>query len=136
MKIFIGGSKTIGKLPDKSKQILAAICRNGIEILVGDCYGIDLAVQALLASFNYGKVTVYTACEAARHNAGGWKEKSMITDKTGFDAHREKDKAMIADCDLGIMLWDGVSKGTLANIGDLHACGKTVLIYDKQGNLL
>ena len=107
MKIFIGGSKTIGKLPDKAAETIAAACRESHEILIGDCYGIDLAVQRLLAGLEYENVTVYTACPKARNKLRDWQEQRIVTDQTGFAAHREKDQAMIAACDLAIFIWDG-----------------------------
>ena len=95
MKLFIDGSKTIGKLPDKAAETITAACRDSHEILIGDCYGIDLAVQRLLAGLEYENVTIYTACPKARNNIRNWQEQRIATNQTGFAAHREKDQAMI-----------------------------------------
>ena len=136
MKIFIGGSKTIGKLPDKAAETIAAACCDSHEILIGDCYGIDLAVQRLLAGLEYENVTVYTACPKARNNIRNWQEQRITTSQTGFAAHREKDQAMIDACDLAIFIWDGKTKGTCANINKLKCAGKRVIIFDLQGKTI
>lgn len=136
MKIFIGGSKTIGKLPDKAVETIAAACRDSHEILIGDCYGVDLAAQRLLAGLEYENVTVFTACPKARNKLRDWQEQRIVTEQTGFAAHREKDQAMIAACDLAIFIWDGKTKGTSTNINKLKCAGKRVIIFDLQGKTI
>lgn len=131
MKIFISGSKSIGKLNPKVEKMLDRIIRNNHNILIGDCYGADLAVQRFLSEQGYKNVTVYTACASARNNAGNWTEKRIATEKTGFYAHRQKDIAMIKECDFGIMIFDGKSKGTLANIKDLKSSVKMMIVIDQ-----
>lgn len=44
-KVFISGSKSISKLTNKMLEVLDKIMQDGDTILVGDCYGADLAVQ-------------------------------------------------------------------------------------------
>lgn len=132
MNIFIGGSKNIGRLSSTVKKMLCSIIRSNHHILIGDCYGVDLAVQHLLNEQKYERVTVYTACNCARHNVGGWNEVNIATDNVGFSAHREKDIAMAKNCDFGIMIWNGSSKGTLANIDDLKSLGKKVVVINEH----
>ena len=129
MNVFIGDSKSIGKLNPKVEKVLDRIIRNNHHIILGDCYGADLAVQRFLSEQGYRNVRVYTACGAARNNAGCWAERIIHSEKTGFDAHRQKDIAIINDCDFGIMIWDGKSKGTLANIKDLKTLRKKVVVF-------
>lgn len=136
MKIFIGGSKTIGKLPDKAAETIAAACRSGHEILIGDCYGIDLAVQRLLTGLEYENVTVFTACQTARNNIRNWPEQRIVTEQTGYAAHRAKDEAMIAACDLAILIWDGSTKGTRANLDALRHAGKRIILLDRHGEAM
>lgn len=128
MKIFIGGSKEIGALPYRMKKVLYSIVKQSHEVLIGDCYGTDLAVQQYLNKMKYRKVMVYTACKKARNNIGNWKEIRVETDKTRFEAHRQKDSVMVAACDFSIMLWNGKSKGTYANIKELDDKGKKVIL--------
>ena len=132
MNIFIGGSKNIGRLSPAVKKMISSIIKNEHHILIGDCYGIDLAVQHFLNEHGYEKVTVYTACNTVRHNVGGWNEVNIATDNVGFSAHREKDIVMAKICDFGIMIWNGNSKGTLANIEDLKSLGKKVVIISED----
>lgn len=131
MKIFIGGSKNIGRLSPKVKKMLNSIIRNEHYILIGDCYGMDLAVQHFLKEKEYKNVTIYTSCNRARHNVGGWAEVIINTEKWGFSAHREKDIAMTETCDFGIMIWNGSSKGTFANIEDLKNLSKKVIVINE-----
>ena len=132
MNIFIGGSKNIGRLSPTVKKMLCSIIRNNHHILIGDCYGVDLAVQHFSNEQKYDSVTVYTACNCARHNVGGWREVIVTTDNVGFSAHREKDIAMANACDFGIMIWNGSSKGTLANIEDLKTLGKKAVVISED----
>lgn len=132
MNIFIGGSKNIGRLSTTVKKMLCSIIRSNHHILIGDCYGIDLAVQHFLNEQKYDSVTVYTACNCARHNVGGWKETNIATDNVGFTAHREKDNAMANACNFGIMIWNGSSKGTFANIEDLKTLGKKAVVISED----
>lgn len=131
MNIFIGGSKNIGRLSPAVKKMLCSIIRSNHHILIGDCYGIDLAVQHFLNEQKYENITIYTACNCARRNVGGWKEVIIAADNVGFSAHREKDVAMANACDFGIMIWNGSSKGTFANIKDLKTLGKKVVIINE-----
>ena len=132
MNIFIGGSKNIGRLSTTVKKMLCSIIRSNHHILIGDCYGIDLAVQHFLNEQKYDSVTVYTACNCAIHNVGGWKETNIATDNVGFTAHREKDNAMANACNFGIMIWNGSSKGTFANIEDLKTLGKKAVVISED----
>lgn len=132
MKIFIGGSKTIGRLSPRVKKAITDFMAGGHDILLGDCYGVDLAVQHFLSESSYKKVTVYTACDKARHNTGAWNEKVIKTDKIGYSAHRQKDKAMIEKCDFAMMVWDGKTKGTRANIEELKKVNKKVVVFSEN----
>ena len=132
MKVFIGGSKTIGKLSENAAKTIAEVCGDGHEILIGDCYGADWAVQRFLAERKYENVTVFTACPRARNNIGGWLERRIVTEQVGFPAHRAKDKVMIEDCDFAIMIWDGKTKGTGMNIDELNRIEKRVILLGMQ----
>lgn len=131
MRIFIGGSKAISSLTAEFTVELDRIIADGHEILIGDCYGTDLLVQMYLVSRNYGKVTVYVSGDKVRHNAGGFAVRHIAVPNscTGFDFRRQKDIAMAEDADCGLMLWDGKSRGTAANIADLRTMDKEVKVY-------
>ena len=68
MKLFVSGSKSISVLPDEVKAILDEHIALGTEFLVGDCYGVDAAVQKYLESKGYSNVTIYCSGETPRNN--------------------------------------------------------------------
>ena len=43
-KVFLGGSKRIGRLPDKVVEMLDSFIESGEHFLIGDCHGADLAL--------------------------------------------------------------------------------------------
>jgi len=120
MKLFISGSKSISVLSDEVKSILDEHIALGTEFLVGDCYGVDAAVQKYLESKGYGNVTIYCSGETPRNNfAPSAKICSCVeTAKrlTGREFHYVKDIQMANDCNQAIMIWDRKSKGTKENI--------------------
>ena len=131
MRVFIGGSKAISILTAEFTAELDRIIADGHEILIGDCYGADLLIQKYLVSRHYTKVTVYVSGDKFRNNTGGFFVRHIAVPNgcTGFEFHRQKDIAMAEDADCGLMLWDGKSRGTAANIADLRAMGKEVNVY-------
>ncbi len=120
MKLFISGSKSISVLSDDVKSALDDYMANGTEFLVGDCYGVDAAVQKYLESKRYSNATIYCSGEKPRNNfVTGAKVRSCAEAAkglTGCAFHYVKDIQMAQDCDQAIMIWDGKSKGTGENI--------------------
>lgn len=128
-KIFIGGSKTIHTIDDNVKEKIQEIIKSQYDVLIGDCFGVDKAVQEFFYENGYRNVTVYVSGENVRNNVGDFKVCNIPTDKTGFDFYRRKDIAMAKEADCGFMIWDGKSKGTLSNIADLLSQNKTCEVY-------
>lgn len=129
MKLFVGGSQSIRDITDlPNRRILDSAIYYIDEILVGDAPGADAAFQKYLARRGFDCVTVYASGKKARNNVGGWEVKQIEYDPalTGYDFYRQKDIAMILDCNRALMAWDGKSKGTRQNIIDLAALGKRV----------
>lgn len=129
MKIFIGGSKTINTLDENVKEKLQEIIKNKYDVLVGDCNGIDTAVQRFFYDNGYRNVTVYASGNVTRNNIGNFKVKYIKTDKKGFEFYRQKDIAMAKDADCGFMIWNGKSRGTLHNMFDLALQNKACEVY-------
>lgn len=131
MKIFIGGSQSIADIKSWSLLVTQLFeLGDGYEVLIGDCKGVDGQVQSLYSKDESRFVTVYCSGEICRCNKGGWEEIHIPADGlNGFEFYRQKDKAMIAEADVGLMIWDGKSKGTRANIKELLEQGKTVFLY-------
>ncbi len=136
MKLFISGSKSISELPDEVKLLLGDHMANGTEFLVGDCYGVDAAVQKYLASKGYSKVTIYCSGEAPRNNfATGVKVHSCAEAAKGLTGrafHYIKDIQMAKDCDQAIMIWDEKSAGTGENIRRIKEMGKPYRIINED----
>jgi putative RNA 2'-phosphotransferase len=105
----------------------------GDEILIGDAFGVDKAVQELLANFHYQNVTIYASDGKARNNVAVWRIVAVPSEvKSGYDFYKQKDIAMAKDCDHGFMIWDGKSRGTLNNIKCLIENGKACEVYLKS----
>lgn len=138
MKIFISGSKSINKagkewmLPDSVRGCLDEIMADGSEIVIGDCWGIDTMVQEYLSASKYKFVTVYASGshKTMRSNLGHWEEKWFSPNgRTPYVYRIEKDFHMAEDCDSGVTIWDGKSKGTFINMLCLCALKKSCRLY-------
>lgn len=131
-KIFISGSISITELTTFAKNRIHHTVRNNMSVLIGDAYGADKAIQQMLANnYDYRLVTVYASNGKARNNVGGWNVKAVIVPSGiyGREFYTYKDVDMSNDCDLALMLWDGKSQGTLANIRRLIGLNKTSYVY-------
>lgn len=131
MKIFIAGARNITELDDNVKSRLMSIYNNNYNIFVGDCYGVDTAIQDFFTKLKYNNVTIFASNGKARNNIGNWNVKAVPVDKSmkGFDFYKQKDIAMANNADYGFMIWDGKSRGTLNNIINLVNQNKKVLVY-------
>jgi putative RNA 2'-phosphotransferase len=129
-KVFIGGSKSINKLPTAAIEKLNNICSSGDDIIIGDAFGVDKAVQEYLASINYHNVTIYASDGKVRNNVGNWHiVATQSAVKSGYDFYKQKDIVMTNDCDYGFMVWDGKSRGTKNNIIRIVENSKVCEVY-------
>ena len=125
-KIFISGSKSISKLTEKMLAVLDKIMQDGDTVLVGDCYGVDLAVQKYLLEKGYTDVIIYCSGEQPRNHVVGTVH-SCAKDAAGLKGRAfqyVKDEAMCKDCDEAYGFWDGKSPGTLENARRVQEQGK------------
>lgn len=138
MKVFISGSKSLNKagkdwmLPDSVRECLDGIMSDEDEILIGDCLGTDTIVQEYVNAAKYKKVEVYASGShrTMRRNLGHWKEKWFSPNgRTPYVYRIEKDFHMAEDCDYGVAIWDGNSKGTFINMLCLCALKKSCKLY-------
>ena len=131
MKIFIAGARSITSLDDSVQKKLMSIYNKNYNVFVGDCYGIDTAVQNFFMKLRYKNVTVYASNGKARNNVGNWKVENIHVNNSikGFDFYKQKDEAMAKNADYGFMVWDGKSRGTLNNIINLINDNKKVVVY-------
>lgn len=130
-KVFIGGSRRITRLNAEVRQRLDRIIEKRLPVLVGDANGADKAVQRYLHTRGYDKVEVFCVEGICRNNVGGWKIRVVPAPQTEkrFEYYAAKDAEMTSEGSIGFMLWDGQSRGTLANISRLVLQRKKVVIY-------
>ena len=105
--------------------------RKRLTILIGDANGADKAVQSYFAAHAYSNVQIYCSEGDCRNNLGPWPVKSVTPPhrRRDFAFFTAKDAAMAEDADIGLMLWDGESAGTVVNVARLIAAGKPVVVY-------
>ena len=128
--VFIGGSRHLGRLNDAVRSRLNNIVDREHRVVIGDANGGDRAVQSHLASKGYRNVTVYCMDGGCRNNVGQWPVRVIEANgKRGFAYFSMKDAAMARDADCGLMIWDGKSRGTFANMERLVDSGKPVVVY-------
>lgn len=132
--VFIGGSRKLSRLNEQIRSKLAEITERGFHILVGDANGADRAVQAQLRDWGYSRVTVFFVGGAPRNNEGAWPTERVAPPSSarGADYYGAKDVVMARNAEAGFMIWDGKSKGTLANVRNLVREHKPVAVYVSQ----
>lgn len=131
-KVFIAGSRRLSRLSKEVKQRIERIIANRLTVVLGDANGMDKCVQRYLKEKAYENVIVFCMEGACRNNLGGWEVHRIAAldpDRRDFAFYSTKDKAMAAEADYGLMLWDGHSRGTLTNILELVRRGKPAVVY-------
>jgi hypothetical protein len=129
--VFLGGSRRIARLNDGIRSKLNGLIDRGLWFFVGDANGADRALQQHLADRGYEQVVVYAVTGALRNNVGHWKVRLVDPPRgaRGFELYSAKDKQMANDASYGLMLWDGMSRGTLENVRNLLAQRKPVALH-------
>ena len=130
-KIFLGGSRNLGRLNPALRTRLRNLITNKHTVLVGDANGVDKAVQSFFAEEGYRNVIVYCMDGECRNNLGKWEIRSIESGgrNKDFAYYAMKDAQASLDADYGFMIWDGESKGTLNNVLNLIQQGKPALVY-------
>jgi hypothetical protein len=131
MKIFLGGSRFLEKIPENLIELIQELNNSGAEFLVGDAPGADSAFQKILKNIGSKSVTIYSSAGYIRNNYGNWVSKEIESGlKSKSNAiHAFKDRFMTSIADTGLMLWDSESAGTLSNVIDLVESGKSCRIW-------
>ena len=93
-------------------------------LLIDDLYRSGATMSAI-------NVQVFCSGGHCRNNLGPWKVKCVTAphSRRDFEFFTAKDAAMAEEADVGFMLWDGQSSGTVVNAARLIAAGKPVVIY-------
>jgi hypothetical protein len=131
-KVFIGGSRRIARLDASVRLRLDEIIKKELPVLVGDANGADKAVQKYFQERDYSRVEVFCSEGHCRNNLGSWKTRAVPAphkDRRDFEYYAAKDRLMAEESSLGFMLWDGKSRGTLANVERLIGLGKKAVVY-------
>lgn len=125
MKVFISGSISIKYLSQIAIQKINNIMAKGLTVLIGDANGADRIIQEYLYKNHYQNVIVYYAGQKIRNNIGKWTTENIPA--LGLEGRAKftiKDLRMAEDSDFGLMIWDGISKGTNNNINKMLSLGK------------
>ena len=130
-RVFIGGSRHITRLDAEVERRLDRIVEKGLPVVIGDANGADKAVQRYLRDRQFESVEVFSVDESPRNNVGGWPVRVIRAGhaRRDFDYYATKDRAMAAAATVGLMLWDGQSRGTLMNVLRLSKGKKPVVVY-------
>ena len=133
-RVFVGGSRDVTRLDAEVAHRLARIVEKKLPVLVGDANGADKAVQRYLSERHFDLVEVFAADESPRNNIGGWPIRVVrpAHSRRDFNYYATKDRAMAAEATVGLMLWNGQSRGTLMNVLRLLAASKPAVIYMSQ----
>lgn len=123
MIVYVSGSHKIIELDAPIKAKLDSIISKKGKIILGDRYGLDLAVQNYLCSKKYKDVAIFHEDVAPFYNVGSWPAVHV----DGFSA-KEKEKAMTMYSTVCFIIWDGQSRGTARNIARARYLGKDVVI--------
>lgn len=131
-RVFIAGSRHLSRLGNEVVCRIDNIVDNDFTVLIGDANGVDKAVQSYLDRKRYKNVVVFCMEGKCRNNVGRWATESIDAaepSRHDFSYFSTKDRVMAKECDYGLMLWDGKSRGTLTSIVDLVKQEKPVVVY-------
>lgn len=134
MKVFISGSIKIKDVPNCAIEKINSIIDKNFQILIGDANGVDSLIQKYLVKKSFQNVVVYFAGDSVRNNLGNWPTKQIIGNnkEKGRALYTLKDIEMAVDADCGLMIWDGESKGTLANIKQMKNRNKPFFVIEMR----
>lgn len=130
-KVFIAGSMNIKNLDAKVKERIDNIVQQDFDVVVGDADGADTSVQWHLFNQGSTRTTVYCSGLSPRNNVGDWPVHVVQTlhaegSRAFFTA---KDVRMAEDADIGLMVWDTKSTGTLNNVLELLLRKKKAVVF-------
>ncbi len=129
--VFISGSRSIEELSPSLTPRLSRIIDRSLRVVVGDAFGADELVQQYFADHRYRNVEVYCSGAIHRNNLGAWKVMNVSAPKgvTGREFYTVKDRAMAKVATCGLVIWDGRSAGSFANIQELLRLGAPCVVY-------
>lgn len=132
-KVFISGSISIKKLPLEVINSIEIMIEKNMTILVGDALGVDSLVQDIFNKKNYFNVIIYSITSTPRYKANIKFQEKKIQVNQDIKSQRKrqtyKDEAMTKDSTFSLVIWDGKSKGSYANIKRALELKKGVKVY-------
>lgn len=134
--IFVGGSRSVARLPAAACERLDNIIASGAQVVIGDAAGADAAAQRHLLAAAYRAVEVFASEGRPRHNLGNWPVRAVSAEgaRDGYAFFAAKDRAMAEAADFGLMIWDGKSPGTALNILRLLGRGKKAVLIEASAD--
>ncbi|WP_072387104.1 hypothetical protein [Hyphomicrobium sp. CS1BSMeth3] len=129
--VFLSGSRSVSRLDEAVWARLDNMVESGLDIVVGDANGADKAMQAHLAKRGYVKVIVFHVGAKPRNNLGPWATRMVPTSEaqSGRDFYAAKDKEMAGATDIGFVVWDGKSAGSVQNMVWLVEAHKNLVVF-------
>ncbi len=132
-RVFISGSISIKQLPPEIIDSVNKIEQQNFEILVGDAKGIDLLIQGKLKKDQYGNVLVCSIYNTPRNLLSNTFNTCQVECDDSIKSERQrqtfKDSYMTRNSDYSLVVWDGKSKGSYANILRSLEYGQAIKIY-------
>lgn len=131
-RVFIGGSRRVSRLDSDVRGRLDSLMADHADILIGDANGADKAVQRYLRECGYRRVEVFCVDGRCRNNLGDWPAHPVRPPHRQRDLayYAAKDHQMAESADLGFMIRDMESDGTLLNVARLVEDGKSCVLYE------
>jgi hypothetical protein len=129
--IFLSGSRKLSRLNEAARVRLQNMIDQEFHIIIGDANGADKALQQFFADQNYRNVTVYCSGDKCRNNVGQWETNNVAVDRSlkGRAFYTVKDREMAQTADIGMVLWDGKSEGSVNNMIEMTEQKKPVVVY-------
>ena len=136
-RVFIAGSMNIKHLDPKVKERIDNIVAQDFEVVVGDADGADTSIQSYLFDHGTSKITVFCSGSRPRNNVGDWPVQQVETQyaegsRAFFTA---KDIRMAEVADIGLMIWDAKSAGTLSNVIELLVRKKKSVVFVNKAKI-
>lgn len=131
MIVFISGSKNIKHLDPVVKERINNIVFHDFEVVVGDADGADASIQSHLFSHGATRTTIFCSGVKPRNNVGDWPVQCVETSYAeGSRAYfTAKDIRMAEIANIGLMIWDAKSTGTLSNVIELLSRKKKSVVF-------
>lgn len=121
----------IKHLDQKVKMRIDNIVAQDFEVVVGDANGVDTSIQQYLVDHGATRAIVFCSGNRPRNNIGHWPIECVETkhsqgSRAFFTA---KDIRMAEVADIGFMIWDTKSTGTLSNVLELLTRKKKSIVF-------